>query len=434
MKTQRRIIAFAAALTLTGSMAACSATGGSSGESDSTTLTILTGTIVEQPDGEVEQSIADAYMAANPNVKIEYIGVPSNELKAKLTAMASSGTVPDIFFNSPEFVAKSVDLGIPADLNDLLGSEFVDGFAESGIEQSTIDDSLVMAPWFAIPTGLIYRADWFEEEGLTPPTTWDEFTDAAQKLTGDTDGDNATDRWGIALLGSSDASGAGRFIPVLRSFGAVELEADGDSWETSYDSPEGERAFQLYGDLVNKYQVTPAGTLSTSYAEAVSLMSSGKTAMMVSGSNAIGAILAQNPELDGKLAAVAIPHAPGHESAANMALGGYSISESSEHKEAAADFLKFLMNDDNLVKWSNATGRLPMRTDTLESISSAESSLSGFVDAIPYGYAPPQAIFYSAVQTAATEAYQSVILQQATAKEAAAAAAAATREEIANAR
>ncbi|MCS3844130.1 ABC transporter substrate-binding protein [Microbacterium sp. AK031] len=434
MKNTKRLVGLAAAVLVVGSTAGCTASAGGADGDGEVTVTILSGTIVEQPDGEVEQAIADAYMAENPNVTIEFIGVPSNELQPKLIAMASSGTLPDIFFNSPDFAPKSVDLGAPADLNEVLGAEFVSGFAESGIEQATIDDAMVFAPWYSIPTGLIYRADWFDEAGLTPPATWDEFTEVAQDLTGDTDGDGETDRWGVALLGSADLSGAGRFVPILRSFGATELEVADDGWETAYDSPEAEAAFQLYGDLVNKYEVTPVGTLSTSYPEAVNLMSSDTTAMMVSGSNAIGAIMAQNPDLDGKLAAVPLPHAPGHKPAANLGLGGYSISETSQNKEVAADYLKFLLNDENQVKWSDATGRLPMRTGALEQITDAGGSLAGFVDAIPYGYAPPQATFYPAVLLAGTEAYQSVILEQSTAGESGAEAARVTREEIDNAR
>lgn len=435
MNNPKRLIGLTATVVLAGSMAACSADTSDSAEGDDdVTLTILSSTIVEQPDGEVEQAIADAYMAENPNVTIEFIGVPSNELQTKLVAMASSGTLPDIFFNSPDFAPKSVDLGAPADLNEVLGAEFVSGFADSGIEQATIDEAMVFAPWYSIPTGLIYRADWFEEAGVTPPATWDEFIEVAQDMTTDTDDDGETDRWGVALLGSADLSGAGRFIPILRSFGATELEAAGYGWETAYDSPEAEAAFQFYGDLVNKYEVTPVGTLSTSYPEAVNLMSSDTTAMMVSGSNAIGAIMAQNPELEGKLAAVPLPHALGQEPAANLGLGGYSISETSENKEAAADYLRFLLNDENQVQWSDATGRLPMRTSALEQITAAGGDLAGFVDAIPYGYAPPQATFYPAVLLAGTEAYQSVILEQAKAEEAGSEAARVTREEIDNAR
>ncbi|BDZ41960.1 ABC transporter substrate-binding protein [Paraoerskovia sediminicola] len=440
MKTTRRVAAAAATFLTATALAACSSSdsdsdasgdGGDSGEP--TTVTVLSGTIVESPEGDIEQSIADEFMAEHPDITIEFIGVPSNELQPKLVAMASSGTLPDIFFNDPAFAAKAVDLGAPADMTEVLGEDFVSGFDQQGIDQATVDGSMTFAPWYGVPTGLIYRADWFEDEGLTPPETWDEFVDVAQQLTGDTDGDGETDRWGVALLGSADLSGAGRFLPILRSFGAVELEADGDSWTTSYDSPEGAAAFQLYGDLVNKYEVTPVGTLSTSYPEAVNLMGSGTTGMMVSGSNAIGAILAQNPELEGKLAAVPIPHAEGHEPAANLGLGGYSVSDTSENKEAAAEYLKFLLDEENQVAWSDGTGRIPMRTDALDEIQSAEGDLAGFVDAIQYGYAPPQADFYSTVMLAGTEAYQAVILEQDTAQEGADAAAEATRKEIDNA-
>lgn len=439
MKNRTKLAGTTVGLAFAAMAAGCSSTGSEDSATASVspdepvTITVLSGTITEKPDGDVEQAFADAYMAEHPNVTIEYIGVPSNELQTKLAAMASSDTLPDIFFNDPSFAAKSVDLGASADLNGILNADFLGGFEQRGLELASVGDQLVFVPWYSIPTGLIYRTDWFEEADLTPPTTWDEFSSIAQDLTGDTDGDGNVDRWGVALLGSADLSGAGRFIPILRSFGAEELYEGPNGWETGYDTPEGVAAFQLYGDLVNKYQVTPVGTLSTSYPEAVNFMSTGTTAMMVSGSNAIGAILAQNPELEGKLGAVPIPHASGQEPAANLGMGGYSISSTSEYPEVAADYLSFIVNKENQVAWSDATGRLPLRTDALEAISAAGGDLAGFVEAIQYGYAPPQAPFYSTILLAGTDAYQQVILGQTSAEEAARGAAQATRSEIENA-
>src|SRR5690606_29147529 len=120
--------------------------------------------------------------------------------------------------------------------------------------------------FFTIPTGLLYRTDLFEEAGLTPPETWDEFIEVAKKLTVDTDGDGSIDRWGFAMVGSNNGSGGSRFVPVMRSFGAQELVESGDGWTTEFDTDAAAAAFQLYGDLVNEYEVVPPGPLQTSYA------------------------------------------------------------------------------------------------------------------------------------------------------------------------
>jgi ABC-type glycerol-3-phosphate transport system substrate-binding protein len=421
----RRGAAFglAAALVLTGcgsqdTAGSDSAEGGSADEGP-ITLQVMSATVVEKPDGAAEEAMADAFMAEHPDITIEFIGTPMNEMYAKLSTMATGGNMPDIFTNSPEFYGQADDMGVVEPLNDLLGQDYVDGFEPATIAQAEIDDKLQFAPFFTIPTGLLYRTDLFEAEGIEPPETWDEFVEAAQKLTQDLNGDGQTDRWGFAMVGSNNGSGGSRFVPVMRTFGAEELVEKDGGWATEYGTPEAAAAFQLYSDLVNKYEVVPPGPFQTSYAEAVSLMATDKTAMMISGPHSIGAITAANPELEGKLAGVPLPHAPGEKPAAALGMLGFSISAQSKHKEAAAEYLKFILNKENQLEWNKVTGRLPARTEAAEDPQIQRPELKGFLDAQQYAFTMPQVPFYADVQLAATEGYQAVISGSATAEEAA---------------
>jgi ABC-type glycerol-3-phosphate transport system substrate-binding protein len=394
---------------------------GSSGSSDEQiTLRIVSPTVVENPEGEVETKYAEEYMKLHPNVKIEFIGVPMNEVYAKIITMATGRDMPDIFINSPEFYARAYEMGLTEDLNTLLGEEFVNGFHPATLREAVIDGQLQYAPFFTIPTGLLYRKDWFEEEGLSVPETWDEFVAAAQKLTKDTDGDGNADRWGFAMVGSKNGSGGSRFIPIMRTFGAAELvKNENGEWVTQFDTPEAAQAFQLYGDLVNKYEVVPPGPFQTSYAEAVSLMASEKTAMMVTGPHTIGAVLKQNPSLEGKLAGAPLPHAPGKDTVSVLGMLGFSIYNGSKHKEVAADYLKFILSKENQLEWNKVTGRFPSRLDALEDPQIQSPTLSGFMQAMDFAFQVPDVPFYADVQVAAAEGYQSVIGKQAGAEEAA---------------
>lgn len=414
-------------------LASCSAGGSTNGgNDDQITLTVMSATIVENPDGKAEQAIADAFMKENPNIKIEFIGTPMNEMYAKLTAIATGGQVPDVFTNSPEFSAQAADLGVVASLDDLLGADYIAGFEDEPLAQAKLGDDLQFAPFFTIPTGLLYRADLFEEAGLTPPETWDEFIEVAKKLTVDTDGDGAIDRWGFAMVGSNNGSGGSRFVPVMRSFGAQELVESGDGWSTEFDTAAAAAAFQLYGDLVNKYEVVPPGPLQTSYAEAFNNMASDKAAMMITGPHSIGAITAVNPELEGKLAGVPIPHAPGEEPSSSLGMLGWSIAEQSEHKEAAAEYIKFVLEKENQLAWNAATGRLPSRTDAAQDPQIQRPELAGFLEAQKYAFRFPDVPYYATVQVIAAEQYQAVITGQATAEEAARTAAERAQAEIDN--
>ncbi|WP_175639338.1 ABC transporter substrate-binding protein [Metabacillus schmidteae] len=410
-----------------------SGSGGSdSDSSDTITLKVLSPTVVESPEGDVEKQIAEDFMKENPNIKIEFIGVPMNEIYTKLTTMATGGEVPDIFINSPEFYGKAHEMGIVEDLTPLLGEEYINGFYPATLDEAMIDGKLQYAPWFTIPTGLLYRKDWFEEEGLNPPKTWDEFLTAAKTLTGDTNGDGEVDRWGFAMVGTNNGSGGSRFIPIMRTFGAEELTSENGEWTTGYDSKEAIDAFSFFSELVTEHEVVPPGPLQTGYPEAVSLMASEKAAMMVTGPHSIGSILNQNPELEGKIAGVPLPHEEGQTHKAVLGMLGFSISATSEHKDAAVKYLKFLLNKKNQLAWNEKTGRIPARMEAGNDPAVSTPELQGFIEALDYAFPLPNTPYYPSVQLASAEAYQAIISGTMTAEEAAKNAAEKVRREIEN--
>jgi len=427
---QKRILAAALAVTTTLSLAACGGSESATNPDGSITLKVMSATVVEKPEGDVERAMAAAFTKENPNIKIEFIGTPMNDIYAKLTTMATGGDLPDVFTNSPEFSTQADSLGIVEPLDELLGADYVAGFEANPLAQAKLDDKVQFAPFFTIPTGLLYRKDLLDEAGLQPPKTWDEFRTVAKKLTVDTNKDGTPDRYGFALVGSNNGSGGSRFIPIMRTFGATELREEGGKWVTSFDTPEATKAFQLYGDLVNTDKVVPPGPFQTSYGEAVALMASDKAAMMVTGPHTIGAVTAQNPDLKGKLAGVPLPTAPGQTSAAALGMLGFSVSNTSKNKDAAAQYLKFILNKQNQLTWNEETGRLPARTDAATDPQVQRPELKGFLDAQQYAFELPRVAYYPKIQVIAAEGYQSVISRKTDAQQAAAEAAKKTQSEI----
>ena len=421
----------AGCLTVVLGLAGCSA-GSQSQEEGPVTLRVMSATVVEKPDGEAEKAMAEAFMAENPNIKIEFMGTPMNEMYSKLTTMATGGELPDVFTNSPEFSSQADDIGIVEPLDELLGKDYVAGFEKATLDQAYVNDALQFAPFFTIPTGLLYRKDLFDAAGLQVPETWEEFIEVSQKLTVDENKDGSPERYGFAMVGSNNGSGGSRFIPIMRTFGATELREDGGGFVTDFDTPEATEAFQLYGDLVNKFKVVPPGPLQTSYGEAVSLMASDKAAMMVTGPHSIGAITTQNPELKGKLAGAPLPHASGEKPAASLGMLGFSISSESKNKEAAAKYLKFILNKENQLAWNTATGRIPSRTDAAQDPQVQRDELKGFLDAQEFAFKMPDVPYYASLQVIAAESYQAVITGQSSAEDAAKTAAEKTERKIAN--
>lgn len=267
---------------------------------------------------------------------------------------------------------------------------------------------------------------------MKAPTTWADFIKDAQALTVDTTGGTNINQWGFAMVGTANGSGGSRFVPVLRTFGAQEMAKDsGGAWASGIDSAGGIAALSLYGDLVNKYAVVPPGVLQTGYPEAVNLMSSGQTAMMVSGSNAIGAILDQAPTLEGKLASAPLPAGPDGKTVTVLGQLGWSIAEASTHKDAAAEYIKFFLSKQNQIDWALTTGRLPVRTEATQDPAFEKPQYVGFIAAMENSVQLPPVPYYPNVQVMAAEAYQATI-SGTPAETAASDAAAKINQEIAN--
>ncbi|MEC0226396.1 ABC transporter substrate-binding protein [Paenibacillus alba] len=372
------------------------------------TLKIMSATQTETPGGPAEKSIADKYMEQHPNIKIEFVGVPMNEMYKKISVLAAAADLPDAFTSTPEFMRTAYGMNITEDLTKLFGADYLKEFYPNMIQESSIDGKLQLLPWTATPQALIYRGDWFEKEGLKAPETWDDFLEAAKKLTKDTKGSGKTDQWGFALIGTRNTSGGTRFLPVLRSFGAEEIRKDASGkWITDLDTPKAKEALQFYVDLNNKYHVVPPGVTETGFPEAASLMATGKAAMIISGPNAIGTILSQNPDLKGKLYSAPIPKKEEHK--ATFGLLGYSVSAQSKNKEAVADYLKFLVSQENALKMNDVTGTLPTKIEAGKSQQMSTPEKAGFVKALEFAYSTPTFSAYSQFYDIVAEEYQTLL-------------------------
>lgn len=415
----RKTMAFVATIAATLGMAACSSGGSSSGGSTGAgavptdtpiTLQVMSATVVADPEMTVEKRIAADFTKAHPNITIEFTGVNYNDYATKLTTVATSHNMPDVFTDGPELSSKIESFGISADQTPLLGSDFIKGFDQNDLKDSYVDKKLAYVPYYTIPMSLIYRTDLFEAAGLKPPTTWDEFVTAAQKLTVDAKGTGQISQWGFAMVGTADGSGGARFVPVMRTFGAQELAQKSDgTWASGINSPGGIAALQLWGDLVNKYKVVPPGALTTKYPAAVNEMASGQAAMMISGTNGLGAILAQAPDLKGKLATAVLPSVPGGSPVTVLGQQGWAISNTSKNQAAAAEYVKFFLSKENQIAWTQATGRLPVRTDALSSPELSIPQYAGAAASTKYVISLPQVSYYPTVQLAAAKAFQAVI-------------------------
>ena len=364
------------------------------------TIKILS-TLITEKEGPMEQAMADAYMAKNPNVKIELIGQPVNEMAKKIVALNTSNDLPDAFFMPTEFMAQAHDMGSIVDHEELLGEEFIGTLTEKVVEYGKINGQLMMVPWHVIPVAVIYRGDWLQEIGMDKIETMDDFAAAAKAFTNDS-------RWGFSMVGTNNGSGQARFVQYSRAFGVNEIyQNDAGEWVSDLGTDKFRNALQSFVDLALVDGVVPPGATETGYPEAAAYFAQEKTGLMITGSNAIGAIESDNPNLKGKLASVAVPKAERH--VTNLQTSGYAITTASKNPEIVADYLKFITQSEFSVDFGVKSGRLPVTKDAAADPAFDNETFKGFIDCMEYALPSPSFPAYGEIQDVMGEAYNTMI-------------------------
>ncbi len=295
--------------------------------------------------------IIKKFEAANPGIKIEVERNNESNFYDKLVTTIMGGSAPDIARVEPPKAAQYIAAGYAANLDSYISADLRKQFFDGTLQPLMKDGSLYGVPQDVSTLALFYRTDMFQKAGISnPPATWDELVTDAQKLT-----DPANGIYGISLFGGW---GAFEFYPWFWQAGGEMLKQDGSKITITFNSPEGVNALQFWVDLVNKYKVMPTGTANIGEDDVKGPFMAGKVAMFTSGSWSI-ASLKQNTDIEGKWSVAPLP--AGKNSAS--VLGGMDmiILDQSLHKEEAAKFINFLMQDDIQLDWAKSLGYLPIK-------------------------------------------------------------------------
>lgn len=306
----------------------------------------------------VDELIIERFEAANPGVKVEVIRSGFDDLLVKLAAMMNSGTAPDVAFFGPRYVDGLVQQGMLLELEDVFSeigdipAEFVTPTSVGGI----YDIPLLMQS-----EALYYRIDLFEEAGIEPPTTFDEWVDAARKLT-----DPDRNLWGISIQGLAPENGV-RFANMLWANGADYFDENGN---VAIDSPAAIEALEFWGELA-KY--APPGVSTAGNDETAIEFAQGLTAMIKYPGRIMSYIDRYNPDLRDKIGVVAPPVGPSNTTGKPSVwtpLNNFVVFSSAENPSLAKEFVKFYMADEqyiHLISTAVPGHALPVRSSWMES-------------------------------------------------------------------
>lgn len=223
----------------------------------------------DNDNGVLINKICQDYQKVNPNFTYEYELVSADDLKTKISTLAASDDLPDMFaYESGKPIVDLIDadkiVDIGSELSALGDSDYVTPSATSLLQTLSGTKTIYDLPLGLNVEGFWYNKALFKQAGITgTPSTWDEFEDDLAKLKAA----------GIQPLacGGADKWGATRLINAytVRTMGkdAMQKAADGDAKYTDAGYVAAAKKIQdwadegYFGEGVTTVDMNTAGTM-----------------------------------------------------------------------------------------------------------------------------------------------------------------------------
>lgn len=331
----------AGALALSG----CGAGGSGAAPADADSLTV-----VVEGGGKAElQPIADLYLEET-GTEVTLLELPYAGLYDRISSELKAG--------APSFDVAALDAiwltafapGL-APLDDLYTEDVKADLFEGLVTEAQVDGTYVGMPVWTNSEILFYRTDLFEDPQnkadfaaaygyeLAPPATWEQYRDAAEFFTRDTDGDGEIDLYGTDVKGAVETE----WLATVSQAGEEHMVLDAQSGEVTIDSAAHKEALDYYVSLL---PFAPAGAAQLDWAGSQNLFYQGNLAMMRFWGHAYRQTPDDSPVKDDIGVA---PMIAGPGGIAGVPGAWYlSVPASGSKNEAAADFIQFAYEHNDL--------------------------------------------------------------------------------------
>lgn len=336
-------------------------------QDDSAGLTVLIGS-----SGDAEtKAVTDAVAAWSEESGTEATLNTASDLNQQLSQGFASGKPADVFYVSTDALAGYAANGSLHPYGDQLSNK--DDFYPTLVDSFTYDGQFYCAPKDFSTLALIINTDLWTAAGLTDadvPTTWDQLTAVAQKLT-------TPEHVGLA------------FSPEYARVGAFMAEAGGsllneDGTEATVNSPENVEALEYVKSLFSAGVAKYSSDLGAGWGGEA--FGKGQAAMTIEGNWIAGGLQADYPDV--KYTVAALPAGPGGEGTLQFS-NCWGIAADSPNQEAALALVEKLTSTDQQLEFAKAFGVMPSVQSAAEQWKTENPDKAAFLDSADYAQGVP---------------------------------------------
>jgi multiple sugar transport system substrate-binding protein len=300
---------------------------------------------------KVISAMVQDFEASHKGIKVEVEYISFKDRQAKMTAALAAQDVPEVALLSSQYATSLPAQGALRPLDDVvqeLGGPGI--FSGASLSLARYNDKFYSLPYSTIPVVVWYRTDRFQEAGLKPPETLEEFYNAAKVLSEKGKGQ-------YFALGTP--FGRGEFTDeafaclALWPIGGTVFDKD---MKVALNSPETIKALEYYKSL---YPLTAPGSETWEYADTMKSYVSGSTAMTVYFGRILKNLDEYNPEVLAKTGAI-LPPKGTYQRTINppQSIGVFAKSK---YPDQGVEFLKFFLTSKHYVDflWSTPGHAIP---------------------------------------------------------------------------
>ncbi|MFX3635878.1 MAG: extracellular solute-binding protein [Candidatus Pristimantibacillus sp.] len=382
MKVWKKIAQGVSVVSLVAVLAACGSNGNSgtnpsnSTSPESTSSTAPTGETVEITFANwisVEEGTKEAYNqliadfeSKHPNIKVKSMGIPFAQFKDQVLVNSSGGNAPDVTMANQNFTAAFVGAKVAAPIEQFVGADLVNDIVDGSKSGVTYDSKVMAMPWAPHPNALFWNKTLFKKAGLDPekpPATWDELKDMAGKVAAIGKDDNGNPVYGIGENAATDSYTGNMLLRTTLTYGGKFIDDQGTVvWDQGKAL---EESLSHIKALVNN-KISPKGADMKSLR---GMFANGTLGMLIDGDfgrTNFRNMSGKGEEFDKEWGVTVIPAGVTGRSETIFTEHQLIITEGGEHKEAAAELVKYLVSKDAMLIYHQLNGVM----SSLKSVSS----------------------------------------------------------------
>ena len=328
-------------------------------------LTIMMHPVLYAATGGAEGQITK--FSQETGIKVEVLTGPLDQIleKTLLDFVSDSSTIDIFSYTDTAMHSGLADYLLPLDsyISSAKSSYDFKDILKSTIDLGTFNGKVYGVPFRYGVYMLYYRIDLFEKYGVQVPETWDEFLDAAKRITEGLRADGISDVYGLAYTAQAGQYVFENYKTWLAGFGGFIADKDR---KVRLDDPQAIAALKAYMAPYKNGWASP-NTPAQPIDEVIAAFQKGKAAMALVYSPYWG--LFTNPATStvyDKVGWALTPHAEGV-TPGRSSFSGWNllVNNKTEYPDAAWQLIEYLTSKENMLEQASKYSNGPVRTSVL---------------------------------------------------------------------